>query len=40
MNLLGGSLLGQHKFAMAEPLLLEGYRGMDERKSRIFVSFR
>jgi hypothetical protein len=35
--LLGASLAGQKKFAESEPLLLEGYRGMAERKDRIDV---
>jgi hypothetical protein len=34
-SLLGGSLAGQKKYAEAEPLLLDGYRGMAERKDRI-----
>jgi len=34
-SLLGASLAGQKKYAEAEPLLLEGYRGMAARKSRI-----
>ena len=33
MSLLGGSLAGQAKFAEAEPLLLEGYQGLDLRKA-------
>jgi hypothetical protein len=37
--LLGASLLGQRKYAAAEPLLLEGYQGMLERKDRIGVPF-
>jgi hypothetical protein len=32
---LGGSLLGQKKYAEAEPLLLKGYQGMMERESTI-----
>ena len=32
--MLGASLAGQKKYAEAEPLLLEGYRGMEERKAR------
>jgi tetratricopeptide (TPR) repeat protein len=36
-GLLGASLAGQKKYAEAEPLLLEGYRGMLERKDRIGV---
>ncbi|HEX7423328.1 MAG TPA: serine/threonine-protein kinase, partial [Terriglobales bacterium] len=33
--LLGVSLAGQRKYADAEPLLLEGYRGMESRQDRI-----
>lgn len=36
-SLLGASLAGQKKYADAEPLLLEGYRGMLARKGRIAV---
>ena len=36
--LLGASLSGQKKYADAEPLLLEGYRGMMNRKDRVAVS--
>lgn len=36
-SLLGASLSGQKEYAEAEPLLLEGYRGMMERKDRIGV---
>ena len=32
---LGGSLLGQKKYADAEPLLLKGYQGMKEREKTI-----
>jgi hypothetical protein len=32
---LGGALLGQNKLAEAEPLLLDGYRGMKEREAAI-----
>jgi hypothetical protein len=32
---LGGALLGQKKYADAEPLLLEGYQGMKEREKAI-----
>ena len=32
---LGGALLGQEKNAEAEPLLLDGYRGMKEREASI-----
>jgi hypothetical protein len=31
MSVLGESLLGQTKFAEAEPLLLKGYEGLKER---------
>jgi predicted Zn-dependent protease len=31
-SMLGGALLGQKKFADAEPLLLKGYEGMKERE--------
>jgi tetratricopeptide (TPR) repeat protein len=34
-SLLGASLSGQRKYAEAEPLLLEGYQGMVERKGRV-----
>jgi hypothetical protein len=36
-SLLGASLAGQKKYAEAEPLLLEGYSGLVERKDRIAV---
>jgi hypothetical protein len=36
-TLLGASLSGQKKYAEAEPLLVEGYRGMLARKDRIDV---
>ncbi len=36
-SLLGASLAGQKNYAEAEPLLLEGYQGMAERKRRIDV---
>jgi serine/threonine protein kinase/tetratricopeptide (TPR) repeat protein len=32
---LGGSLLGQKKFAEAEPLILQGYEGMEARQAKI-----
>ncbi len=32
-SLLGGSLLGQKKYAEAEPLLLAGYEGLEKRKA-------
>ena len=34
-SLLGGSLLGQEKYAEAEPLLLSGYEGMKQREDKI-----
>jgi hypothetical protein len=34
-SLLGGSLLGQKKYAEAEPLLLEGYNGMQRQAAKI-----
>ena len=34
-SLLGGSLLGQGKFAEAEPLILSGYEGMKAREAKI-----
>jgi serine/threonine protein kinase len=34
-SLLGGALLGQEKYADAEPLLLQGYAGMKERAVKI-----
>jgi len=35
MNLLGGALLGQGRFADAEPFIVDGYRGMRSRQVRI-----
>jgi len=34
-SMLGGALLGQKKFALAEPLLRAGYQGMQEREAAI-----
>ena len=34
-SLLGSSLLGQKKYAEAEPILLSGYEGMKEREGKI-----
>src|SRR5208337_1461603 len=34
-SLLGASLAGEKKYDAAEPLLLEGYRGMNARKQKI-----
>jgi Flp pilus assembly protein TadD len=36
-SLLGGSLLGQGKFAEAEPLILAGYEGLKAREAKIPV---
>ena len=33
--MLGGALLGQKKYADAEPLLLAGYEGLKEREGKI-----
>jgi hypothetical protein len=33
--MLGGALLGQKKYAEAEPLLLKGYEGMKAREAKI-----
>ena len=35
VRVLGGSLLGQKKYAEAEPLLVEGYEGMKAREKTI-----
>ncbi|HEV2945737.1 MAG TPA: tetratricopeptide repeat protein [Gemmataceae bacterium] len=34
-SLLGGALVGQKKYAEAEPLLLQGYEGMKQREAKI-----
>ncbi len=34
-SMLGGALLGQKKYAEAEPLLLAGYEGMKQRETKI-----
>jgi tetratricopeptide (TPR) repeat protein len=34
-SMLGGSLLGQKKYAEAEPLLISGYEGMKQREDKI-----
>ncbi|MFO0939518.1 MAG: serine/threonine-protein kinase [Pirellulales bacterium] len=39
-SMLGGALLGQEKYSEAEPLLLEGYKGMKERESNIPQNFK
>jgi hypothetical protein len=35
MSMLGGALLGQKNYAVAEPLLLKGYQGMKQREKTI-----
>jgi serine/threonine protein kinase/Flp pilus assembly protein TadD len=35
MSVLGGALLGQAKYAEAEPLLVQGYEGLKAREARI-----
>ena len=37
MSLLGGALLGQGRYAEAEPLVVAGYEGMKAREARITV---
>jgi hypothetical protein len=37
MSLMGGSLLGQGRYAEAEPLVVPGYEGMKAREARIYV---
>ena len=39
-SMLGGSLLGQNRYADAEPLILAGYEGMKAREARIPASAR
>src|SRR5262249_4902822 len=39
LSLLGDSLLGQKKYTEAEPLLLQGYEGIKQRKALIPVRF-
>jgi hypothetical protein len=39
-SLLGASLAGEKKYAAAEPMLLDGYRGLDVRKEKIAVPDR
>src|SRR5262249_48247288 len=34
-SMLGGALLGQKKYAHAEPLLIAGYEGMKQREATI-----
>jgi len=35
---LGAAILGQHKYADAEPLLLQGYEGMKQRELLLFAT--
>jgi hypothetical protein len=35
VSMLGGALLGQRQYAKAEPLLLQGYEGMNRREAQI-----
>jgi hypothetical protein len=37
-SLLGGVLVAQKKFELAEPLLVSGYEGMKQREAKIHVS--
>ena len=39
-SLLGGCLLGQMKYAEAEPLLLSGYEGLKQREDKILPAAR
>ena len=39
-SLLGAALLGQKKYAEAEPLLLAGYEGLKERAAKIPMQYR
>jgi serine/threonine protein kinase len=40
MNLLGGALLGQKKYAEAEPLLVQGYEGMKQGEATMIAPWR
>lgn len=39
-SVLGGTLLGQNKYAEAEPLLIAGYEGMKQREKSIPLQAR
>jgi serine/threonine protein kinase len=39
-NVLGGALLGQKKYAEAEPLLLQGYEGMKRAEAMMIAQWR
>jgi tetratricopeptide (TPR) repeat protein len=40
MNLLGGTLLGQKKYAEVEPLLVQGYEGMKQGEATMTAQWR
>jgi tetratricopeptide (TPR) repeat protein len=40
LNVLGGALLGQKKYAEAEPLLLQGYEGLKQREATMIAPYR
>jgi hypothetical protein len=40
MSMVGGALLGQHKYAEAEPFLVQGYEGMKQREAIILCEFK
>jgi hypothetical protein len=40
MSLLGGSLLGQGRYAEAEPLVVAGFEGMKAREARLAIPAR
>jgi tetratricopeptide (TPR) repeat protein len=39
-NMVGGALMGQHKYAEAEPFLVQGYEGMKQREALIIAEFK
>ena len=39
-NVLGGALLGQKKYAEAEPLLVQGYEGMKRAEATMTAQWR
>jgi tetratricopeptide (TPR) repeat protein len=39
-SLVGGALMGQQRYAEAEPFLMEGYQGMKQRESMINAGFQ
>ncbi|MFO0808127.1 MAG: serine/threonine-protein kinase [Gemmataceae bacterium] len=40
MSLIGGALLGQRRYAEAEPFLVQGYEGMKQREALINAGFK